>query len=74
MAISNSNTTRPTEQEWEPLTNEQTVSKKDCEEGSYYLWTRITDVAGNEAIEVSKEFSVKPSTENLIILTQNPKD
>lgn len=73
-AWSNSNTTRPTEQEWEPLTNEQTVSKKDCEEGSYYLWTRITDVAGNEAIEVSKEFSVKPSTENLIILTQNPKD
>ena len=73
-AWSTSNTTEPTEQEWVTLENGGTARKTDCTEGSYYLWTKVTDVAGNETIEPSKEFKVETNKKDLITLTPNPSD
>ena len=61
-AWSTSNTTEPTS--WTTFTNGQTVSKTDCTEGTYYLWTKVTDVAGNRAsnVKVSNGFTVNSNT------------
>ena len=57
-AWSTSNTTEPTT--YTTFTNEATVSKTDCTTGTYYLWTRVYDNAGNRATKgkVSSEFFV----------------
>ena len=34
------------------------VQKVDCKEGTYYLWTKVTDIAGNETKYTSKAFTV----------------
>ena len=57
-AWSTSNTTEPTT--WTTFTNGATVSKTDCVAGTYYLWTKVYDNAGNRAttIKVSVGFIV----------------
>ena len=57
-AWSTSNTTEPTT--WTTFTNGATVSKTDCVAGTYYLWTKVYDNAGNRAttIKVSGGFIV----------------
>ncbi len=57
-AWSTSNTTEPTT--YTTFTNGATVSKTDCRTGTYYLWTRVYDNAGNRATKgkVSSEFFV----------------
>jgi len=57
-AWSTSNTTEPTT--YTTFTNGATVSKTDCTTGTYYLWTRVYDNAGNRATKgkVSSEFFV----------------
>ena len=46
---------------WIPFNNEETVSKTDCTEESYYLWTKVTDKAGNRAnvVKISKQFIIE---------------
>ena len=74
-AWSNNNVTRPTEQEWISINKDgETIKKTDFTEGKYYLWTRVTDVAGNETIEASNEFIVEANKKDLITLTPNPSD
>ena len=65
---STSNTTEPTT--YTTFTNGATVSKTDCTTGTYYLWTRVYDNAGNRAItgKVSAGFVVGAKT---IIITPN---
>ena len=60
-AWSQSNTEEPSN--WTTFTNGQIVSKTDCSAGTYYLWTKVTDMAGNraETIKVSKAFNVTSS-------------
>ncbi len=60
-AWSQSNTEEPSN--WTTFTNGQTITKTDCNAGKYYLWTKVTDIAGNraETIKVSKEFNVTTS-------------
>ena len=67
-AWSTSNTTEPTS--WTNFTSGSTVSKTDCVVGNYYLWTKVTDKAGNRAttIKISNAFSVVSSS---ITLTPN---
>ena len=67
-AWSTSNTTEPTT--YTTFTNGATVSKTDCTTGTYYLWTRVYDNAGNRAItgKVSAGFVVGAKT---IIITPN---
>ena len=59
-AWSTSNTDEPSSG-WKTFTNGATVSKTDCTEGSYYLWTKVIDGAGNRAeeVKISNEFVVK---------------
>ena len=59
-AWSINNTTEPTS--WSNFTNLGLVSKTDCTAGTYYLWTKITDNAGNKAINPSNGFIVSAST------------
>ena len=70
-AWSTSDTEEPTI--WTTFTNGSTVSKTDCREGNYYLWTKVTDKAGNRAtsIKVSNAFTISANTEiaNQITLT-----
>ncbi len=65
-AWSVSNSTEPTT--WTNFTNGQTVTKTDCEVGNYYLWTKVTDKAGNRATttKVSNAFTVIHSEITLI--------
>lgn len=60
-AWSTSNTTEPTS--WTTFKNGQEVSKTDCTAGNYYLWTKVTDKAGNraETVKVSNSFKVTSS-------------
>ncbi len=68
-AWSTSNTTEPTT--WTTFTNGATVSKTDCTEGTYYLWTNVYDSATNRATTVkvsggfvvgAKTITITPST------------
>ena len=67
-AWSTSNTTEPTT--WTTFTNGATVSKTDCTTGTYYIWTRVYDNAGNRATtgKVSAGFVVGAKT---ITITPN---
>ena len=49
-AWSNSNTVEPTD--WKKFINGDVVSKTDCVAGTYYLWTKVIDNAGNRATDV----------------------
>ena len=73
-AWSTSKDTAPTA--WTTFTNGKEVSKADCTEGTYYLWTNVTDIAGNTAtsVRISNAFSVTANTTaaNKITLTQSP--
>ena len=59
-AWSTSKDEQPKEEEWKTFENGETVSKEDCKAGTYYLWTRVTDIAGNRAeeVKVSNSFEV----------------
>ena len=67
-AWSTSNTTEPTT--YTTFTNGATVSKTDCVAGTYYIWTRVYDNAGNRATtgKVSAGFVVGAKT---ITITPN---
>lgn len=45
---------------WSDFVSGETVTKNDAEGGVYFLWTKVVDNAGNEAVSVktSKEFNV----------------
>ena len=43
----------------EEIKDGDTVSKEDCEIGSYYLWIKVIDSKGKEEIHSSKEFKVR---------------
>lgn len=63
-AWSQSNTTEPTG--WTTFSNGQEIEKSDITEpGTWYLWTNVTDVAGNRAINIktSNAFEIKANTE-----------
>ena len=71
-AWSTSNTTEPTN--WTTFKSGDTVSKTDCTEGTYYLWTNVYDNAGNKATTVkvsggfivgTKTITITPSTTTL---------
>jgi glucan-binding YG repeat protein len=57
-AWSTSNTEEPSD--WTDFTNGEEIIKGDCEPGTYYLWTRVIDKAGNRAenTKVSNGFVV----------------
>ncbi len=64
-AWSQSNTSEPTE--WTTFYNEQEIEKSDITEpGTWYLWTNVTDMAGNRAtsIKISSAFEIKSNTAN----------
>ena len=69
-AWNNSQSINPTD--WKDFKDGVEVSKEDCTAGNYYLWTKVTDNAGNEAtqIKTSKVFTVNSnqSEENQIKL------
>ena len=73
-AWATSNTTEPTT--WTNFTSGSTVSKTDCTAGTYYLWTKVTDAAGNRAEtgKVSNAFTVGANTvaDNKITISKNP--
>lgn len=62
-AWSTNNITEPAT--WIDFNLGQEVSKKDCTQGTYYLWTKVIDVAGNraESIKVSEGFVVGNATD-----------
>ena len=63
-AWSQSNTTEPTG--WTTFSNGQEIEKSDITEpGTWYLWTNVTDVAENRAINIktSNAFEIKANTE-----------
>ena len=57
-AWGNSGTQEPTS--WSEFTNNTTIEKTDATAGSWYLWTKVLDNAGNRAenIKVSNVFNV----------------
>ena len=64
-AWSTSNTTEPTT--WTTFTNNAEISKTDITKaGTWYLWTKVTDNAGNRAtsVKTSSAFTVKAKTDN----------
>ena len=65
-AWSNSNTIEPTN--WENFENNETIIKNNLTEGTYYLWTNVTDKAGNRAnnIKVSNPFVITRAIEKKI--------
>ena len=73
-AWSTSNTTEPTA--WTTFTNGSEIKKTDCTAGTYYLWTKVTDKAGNRAdtVKVSSAFTVGANTvaDNKISITATP--
>ena len=76
-AWSQSNTSEPTE--WTTFYNEQEIEKSDITEpGTWYLWTNVTDMAGNRAtsIKISSAFEIKSNTanENKITFEIEPKE
>ena len=62
-AWSTSNATEPTEG-WTDFENGKEISKTDCTQGDYYLWTKVLDGAGNRAekVKVSNVFTVTGQT------------
>ena len=64
-AWSTSNTTEPTT--WTTFTNGATVSKTDCTAGTYYLWTKVVDNAGNRATNIKTSSGFVVETKNIII-------
>ena len=58
-AWSTSNTEEPKEG-WTEFDDNQAIKKTDCKAETYYLWTRVTDIAGNRAeeVKVSEKFEV----------------
>lgn len=48
---------------WEEFINGETLSKNDCEENTYYLWTKVIDNVGNRAenVKVSEGFVIRKS-------------
>ena len=62
-AWSTSNATEPTEG-WTDFENGKEISKTDCTQGDYYLWTKVLDGAGNRAekVKVSNVFTVTDQT------------
>ena len=76
-AWSNSNSIEPQEG-WKSFENGKEISKTDCKVGSYYLWTKVVDKAGNRAekIKVSNAFVVTDniSEANKITLTPDITD
>ena len=73
-AWSQSKTEEPTN--WANFTNGSKVEKSDIiEPGTWYLWTKVIDNAGNRAeeIKVSNAFTINSNTDegNKIILTQD---
>ena len=71
-AWSQSNTVEP--EEWTDFTNGEKIEKTDIQEaGTWYLWTKVTDVAGNRAekVKISNPFIIGSSEDpaNQIILT-----
>ena len=74
-AWSTSNISEPAE--WIDFKSGEEISNPNCTQGTYYLWTKVTDVAGNRAenVKVSNAFIVGDSTTdtaNKIKLTPNP--
>ena len=73
-AWSTSNTTEPTA--LTTFTNGSEIKKTDCTAGTYYLWTKVTDKAGNRAdtVKVSSAFTVGANTvaDNKISITATP--
>ena len=69
-AWSQSNTTEPTG--WTTFSNGQEIEKSDITEpGTWYLWTNVTDVAGNRAtnIKVSNGFMIGSNLEEENMIT-----
>ena len=69
-AWSQSNTSEPTE--WTTFYNEQEIEKSDITEpGTWYLWTNVTDGAGNRAtnIKVSNGFMIGSNLEEENMIT-----
>lgn len=62
-AWSTSKDTEPTEG-WTDFENGKEISKTDCTQGDYYLWTKVLDGAGNRAekVKVSNVFTVTGQT------------
>jgi len=74
-AWSTSNTTEPTT--WTTFTSGSEIKKTDCTAGTYYLWLKVMDSAGNRAdTKVSSAFIVGANSlaDNKITLTKDPTD
>ena len=76
-AWSTSSSSEPSE--WSTFTSGETISKSDITTpGTYYLWTKVLDKAGNRATEirVSNAFVVKSNTDTTgkITITPNTTD
>ena len=74
-AWSTSKTTEPTT--WTTFTNNAEISKTDITKaGTWYLWTKVTDNAGNRAtnVKTSSAFTVKANTDSTskITITADP--
>ena len=72
-AWSTSNTEEPTE--WIDFTNKSKVEKTDITEaGTWYLWTKVTDGAGNRAedVKISNAFIITESTDPANTITIEP--
>ena len=57
-AWSTSETEEPKEG-WKEFESGEVIKKTDCMEGTYYLWTKVTDVAGNGVEKKSEEYKVE---------------
>ena len=57
-AWSTSNTEEPSEENYQEVQNGETITKEDTL-GTYYLWTKVTDIAGNETSTVSNSYTIR---------------
>ena len=66
-----SNTEKPTDEQYTITENNKTVSSEQLGEGTYYLWVKATDNAGNVREEPSYAYIVRPPLAPEVSLKEN---
>ncbi len=66
-----SNTEKPTDEEYTVTDNHKTVSSEQLGEGTYYLWVKATDNAGNVREEPSYAYIIRPPLAPEVSLKEN---
>ena len=70
-AWSTSNTEKPAEGEYTEVDNNSTITSEELGEGTYYLWVKATDEAGNVREEPSWAYVVRPPLAPEVSLKEN---